>query len=374
MRTPPLILIVDDNPANVEILQMRLLANDYKIVTATDGKMGLAVAKEKLPDLILLDIMMPKIDGLEVCRLLKNDPGLPFMPIIMVTAKADTKNIIAGLEAGSDEYLTKPVDQGALVARVKSMLRIKDLHDRVKDQTIQLEKQADQLKTWNAKLEERVKKQVEVLQRTGRLKRFLSPQLAEIIISSDKSDLLNSHRQEITVVFCDLRGFTAFSELGEPEEVMGVLQEYHTAMGKLIFEYGGTLERFAGDGLMVFFNDPIPCNEPSEKAVKMAMSMRDTVAGLINKWKKKGYSLGFGIGIDKGYATLGKIGFEGRFDYAAIGTVTNTASRLCDNAQADQILISQKVFIDVEERVSIEKVREIALKGLHRSIVVYNVL
>ena len=374
MRTPPLILIVDDNPANVDILQMRLLANNYEIITATDGETGLAAAKEKLPDLILLDIMMPKIDGLEVCRLLKNDPGLPFMPIIMVTAKADSKDIIAGLEAGSDEYLTKPVDQGALVARVKSMLRIKDLHDRVKNQAKQLEEQADQLKTWNAELEDRVEKQVEVLQRTGRLKRFLSPQLAEIIISSDKSDLLNSHRQEITVVFCDLRGFTAFSELGEPEEVMGVLQEYHTAMGKLIFEYGGTLERFAGDGLMVFFNDPIPCDEPSEKAVKMAMSMRDTVAGLNGKWKKKGYSLGFGIGIDKGYATLGKIGFEGRFDYAAIGTVTNTASRLCDNAQADQILISQKVFIDVEERVNIEKVGEIALKGLHRSIVVYNVL
>lgn len=374
MRTPPLILIVDDNPENVEILQMRLLANNYEIITATDGKMGLAVAKEKLPDLILLDIMMPKIDGLEVCRLLKNDPELPFMPIIMVTAKADSKDIIAGLEAGSDEYLTKPVDQGALVARVKSMLRIKDLHDRVKNQARQLEKQANQLKTWNAELEERVEKQVQVLQRTGRLKRFLSPQLAELIISSDKSDLLISHRREITVVFCDLRGFTAFSELGEPEEVMGVLREYHKAMGKLIFEYGGTLERFTGDGLMVFFNDPIPCDDPSEKAVEMAMSMRDTVAALNSKWEKRGYNLGFGIGIDKGYATLGKIGFEGRFDYAAIGTVTNTASRLCDNAEADQILISQKVFIDVEDMVNIEKVGDLDLKGLHRSIIAYNVL
>ncbi len=374
MRTPPLILIVDDNPANVEILQMRLMANNYEIITATDGEIGLAVAREKLPDLILLDIMMPKIDGLEVCRLLKNDPELPFMPIIMVTAKADSKDIIAGLEAGSDEYLTKPVDQGALVARVKSMLRIKDLHDRVKNQTIQLEKQADQLKTWNASLEDRVEKQVEVLQRTRRLKRFLSPQLAELIISADKSDLLNSHRQEITVVFCDLRGFTAFSELGEPEEVMGVLQDYHTAMGQLIFKYGGTLERFTGDGLMVFFNDPIPCDDPSEKAVKMAVSMRDTVAALNYKWKKKGYNLGFGIGIDKGYATLGRIGFEGRFDYAAIGTVTNTASRLCDNAQPDQILISQKVFVDVEDMVNVDMVGDLSLKGLHRSINAYNII
>ncbi len=199
---------IDAGPYNAyqqvsQILQMRLMANNYEIITATDGEIGLVVAREKLPDLILLDIMMPKIDGLEVCRLLKNDPELPFMPIIMVTAKADSKDIIAGLEAGSDEYLTKPVDQGALVARVKSMLRIKDLHDRVKNQTIQLEKQADQLKTWNASLEGRVEKQVEVLQRTRRLKRFLSPQLAELIISADKSDLLNSHRQEITVVFCD---------------------------------------------------------------------------------------------------------------------------------------------------------------------------
>jgi class 3 adenylate cyclase/CheY-like chemotaxis protein len=374
MRTPPLILIVDDNAANVEILQMRLMANNYEIITATDGEKGLAVARESLPDLILLDIMMPKIDGLEVCRLLKNDPALPFMPIIMVTAKADSKDIIAGLDAGGDEYLTKPVDQGALVARVKSMLRIKNLHDRVKDQTLQLEKQADELKSWNTQLEERVKKQVEVLERTGRLKRFLSPQLAELIISSNKSHLLNSHRQEVTVVFCDLRGFTAFSELGEPEEVMGVLQEYHTAMGKLIFEYGGTLERFAGDGLMVFFNDPIPCDDPSEKAVKMAMSMRETVATLNAKWKRKGYNLGFGIGIDKGFATLGKIGFEGRFDYAAIGTVTNTASRLCDNAQQDQILISQKVWVDVEDIVNVEKVGDLLLKGLHRSIIAYNIL
>ena len=374
MRTPPLILIVDDNPANVEILQMRLLANNYDIITATDGEMGLAMAKEKQPDLLLLDIMMPKIDGIEVCRRLKNDPTLPFMPIIMVTAKADSKDVILGLEAGSDEYLTKPVDHGSLVARVKSMLRIKDLHDKTKNQATQLEAQAEQLKNWNTNLEERVEEQLEVLQRTGRLKRFLSPQLAELIVSTDQNELLKSHRQEITVVFCDLRGFTAFSELGEPEEVMGVLQEYHTEMGQLIFEYGGTLERFTGDGLMVFFNDPIPCDDPSEKAVKMSVAMRDTVNELNSNWKKRGYDLGFGIGVDKGYATLGRIGFEGRFDYAAIGTVTNTASRLCDSAHHDQILISQKVLVDVEDIVSVEMIGDLVLKGLHRSINAYNVV
>ena len=373
MRTPPLILIVDDNPANVEILQMRLLANNYDIITATDGEMGLAMAKEKQPDLLLLDIMMPKIDGIEVCRRLKNDPTLPFMPIIMVTAKADPKDVILGLEAGSDEYLTKPVDQGSLVARVKSMLRIKDLHDKTKNQATQLEAQAEQLKNWNTNLEERVEEQLEVLQRTGRLKRFLSPQLAELIVSTDQNELLKSHRQEITVVFCDLRGFTAFSELGEPEEVMGVLQDYHTEMGQLIFEYGGTLERFTGDGLMVFFNDPIPCDDPSGKAVKMSVAMRDIVTELNSNWKKRGYDLGFGIGVDKGYATLGRIGFEGRFDYAAIGTVTNTASRLCDSAHPDQILISQKVLVDVEDIVSVEMIGDLVLKGLHRSINTYNV-
>lgn len=374
MRTPPLILIVDDNPANVEILQMRLLANNYDIITATDGEMGLAMAKEEQPDLLLLDIMMPKIDGIEVCRRLKNDPTLPFMPIIMITAKADSKDVILGLEAGSDEYLTKPVDHGSLVARVKSMLRIKDLHDKTKNQATQLEAQAEQLKNWNTNLEERVEEQLEVLQRTGRLKRFLSPQLAELIVSTDQNELLKSHRQEITVVFCDLRGFTAFSELGEPEEVMGVLQDYHTEMGQLIFEYGGTLERFTGDGLMVFFNDPIPCDDPSEKAVKMSVAMRDTVNELNSNWKKRGYDLGFGIGVDKGYATLGRIGFEGRFDYAAIGTVTNTASRLCDSAHPDQILISQKVLVDVEDIVSVEMIGDLVLKGLHRSINAYNVV
>ena len=374
MRTPPLILIVDDNPANVEILQMRLLANNYDIITATDGEMGLAMAKEKQPDLLLLDIMMPKIDGIEVCRRLKNDPTLPFMPIIMVTAKADSKDVILGLEAGSDEYLTKPVDHGSLVARVKSMLRIKDLHDKTKNQATQLEAQAEQLKNWNTELEERVEEQLKVLQRTRRLKRFLSPQLAELIVSTDQNELLKSHRQEITVVFCDLRGFTAFSELGEPEEVMGVLQDYHTEMGQLIFEYGGTLERFTGDGLMVFFNDPIPCDDPSEKAVKMSVAMRDTVNELNSNWKKRGYDLGFGIGVDKGYATLGRIGFEGRFDYAAIGTVTNTASRLCDSAHPDQILISQKVLVDVEDIVSVEMIGDLVLKGLHRSINTYNVV
>jgi class 3 adenylate cyclase len=254
------------------------------------------------------------------------------------------------------------------------MLRIKDLHDTVRDQAARLEEQSAQLAEWNRTLEQRIVEQLAELERVGRLKRFLSPQLAELIVSSEDEGLLESHRREITVVFCDLRGFTAFSETGEPEEVMGVLREYHEAMGILIFRFEGTLERFAGDGLMVFFNDPLPCKDPAARAVKMAVAMRERVGELSKEWRKRSYQLGFGVGIAQGYATLGKIGFEGRFDYAAIGTVTNLASRLCDEAQAAQILISQRVYGAVEEMVDVEPLGELALRGLKRPVTAYNVL
>ncbi len=374
MRTSPLILIVDDNPTNLDILQARLAVHNYEIIMATDGEEALAIAREKQPDLILLDIMMPKMDGIEVCRQLRADPSFPFMPIIMVTAKADSKDVVAGLEAGGDEYLTKPVDHAALVARVKSMLRIKALHDTVREQTARLEAQSAQLAEWNQTLEQKVEEQLAELERVGRLKRFLSPQLAELIVSKGDEKFLESHRREITVVFCDLRGFTAFSETGEPEEVMEVLREYHQAMGSLIFHFEGTLERFAGDGLMVFFNDPLPCPDPASRAVKMAIAMRECVGELCAKWRKRGHQLDFGAGIAQGYATLGKIGFEGRFDYAAIGTVTNLASRLCDEAQAGQILMSQRVYAAVEELAEVEPVGELTLKGFHRPITAFAVL
>ncbi|CAB5083215.1 Adenylate cyclase (EC [Olavius algarvensis associated proteobacterium Delta 3] len=367
MRTPPSILIVEDNPANLDILESRLKAQHYDVLTATDGEAGLAMAREKQPDLILLDIMMPKMNGLEVCRRLKKDSTIPFIPIIMVTAKADSRDVVAGLDAGADEYLTKPVDPTALVARVKSMLRIKDLNDTIQEQ-------AAQLVEWNQLLERRVQDQLLEIERFGRLRRFLSPQLAQLVVSSEDQNLLESHRREITVVFCDLRGFTAFSEMGEPEEIMEVLREYHHEMGRLIFHYEGTLERFTGDGLMVFFNDPLPCPDPAVRAVRMAVKMRDCMIELNDKWKNLGHQLGFGVGIAQGYVTLGRIGFEGRFDYAAIGTVTNTASRLCDNAESNQILITQRVYSAVKTIVEADPIGEIKLKGMHRSMVAYNVV
>ncbi|MEE8569096.1 MAG: response regulator [Anaerolineales bacterium] len=374
MKTPPLILIVEDNPASLDILQTRLTANDYKVITATDGEAGLAMARETQPDLILLDIMMPKMDGIEVCRRIKADTSLPFMPIIMVTAKVDSKDVVAGLEAGANEYLTKPVDHTALVARVKSMLRIKDLHDTVRDQATRLEEQSTQLAEWNQALEQRVVEQLAELERVGRLKRFLSPQLVDVITSSGDEGLLESHRREVTVVFLDLRGFTAFSDQTEPEEVIGFLRSYHAEMGKLIFQFEGTLEHFAGDGIMVFFNDPIPREDHTEKAVRMAMEMQARVRDLRHGWLKKSYDLDLGVGMTTGYATLGTIGFEGRMDYAAVGNVTILASRFSSEAKRGQILTDQKTLSKIEDLVEAESVGELQLKGFGRPTAAFNVL
>ena len=366
MRTPSRILIVDDNPTNVKVLQTRLAAEGYEVLTAADGEEGLAAARQHTPDLILLDVMMPKLDGFEVCRRLRADAAFPFTPIIMVTAMADSKDVIAGLEAGGDEYLTKPVDHAALAARVRSMLRIKRLHDTV-------ETLAAEVKEWNASLERRVAAQVGELERVGRLRRFFSPQLAELIVNGGAEDPLKSHRREITVVFLDLRGFTAFAEVAEPEEVMGVLREYHQATGKLILEYEGTLEHFTGDGITILFNDPMPIPNPNERAVRMALAIRERVGRMAQDWVKRGYELSLGIGIAQGFATIGAIGFEGRWDYSAIGTVTNLAARLCGEVPGDQILIAQRVYAGVETLVEVEPQEVLTLKGFRRPVIAYRV-
>ena len=365
VRTPPRILVADDTPANVRMLETRLRHDGYEVVVARDGEETLAVARATQPDLILLDIMMPKIDGIEVCRLLKNDPTVPFTPIIMVTAMTDTKDVVAGFNAGGDDYLTKPVDQQALMARVRSMLRIKSLHDTVQTQ-------AAELARWNATLEERVARQVTELERVSRLKRFFSPQLADAIVRGGADDPLASHRREITVVFMDLRGFTAFAETAEPEELMTILREYHARMGELILASEGTLERFTGDGMMVFFNDPVVVSDAVERAVRMTLGMRAGVDELAARWRRRGHELQIGIGIAQGYATIGAIGFEGRVDYGAIGTVTNLACRLCAEAPAGQILISQTVYAMTEHLVHAEPVGELTLKGFHRPVPAYN--
>jgi adenylate cyclase len=367
MNDPQRILIVDDNEANRDILEARLKVHGYELLQAADGEEALAAVRRDHPDLILLDVMMPKLDGVEVCRRIKGDATLPFTPIILVTSKSDTRDVIAGLDAGADEYLTKPVDQAALVARVKSVLRVKALHDQV-------QAQAADLAAWNRTLEQRVAEQLGEIERVGRLKRFLSPQVAELIVSSGDDRMLESHRRDVTVVFCDLRGFTAFSETAEPEEVMSILREYHAGLGALINNFEGTIERFDGDGVMVLFNDPLPCPDPSVRAVRMAVEMQDCIAGLTARWRKHGHELGFGIGIAHGYATLGCVGFEGRFQYSVTGTVANLAARLCDQAKSGEILVDSKVHAAVESMAELEPVGELALKGLHRPVLAFNVL
>ena len=365
MNDPPRILVVDDNEMNRDIIVTRLEANGYKTLQAADGQEALAAVTQHHPDLVLLDVMMPNIDGLEACRQLKGNAGLAFTPVILVTAKAATQDVVAGLDAGADEYLTKPIDQSALVARVRSVLRIKALHDQV-------QAQAADLATWNQTLEQRVREQVAEIERIGCLKRFLSPQVAKLVSAGDER-VLQSHRGEVTVVFCDLRNFTAFAEKAEPEEVMTVLREYHNTLGLVIDKYEGTVERFAGDGVMVLFNDPLPCPAPSARAVKMALEMRDGVAKIAAKWEAYGHDLGFGIGVAHGYATLGCIGYEGRFQYSVTGTVANLASRLCDQALNGQILVDAKVHAEVEELAELEAVGELVLKGFRRSVKAFNV-
>jgi class 3 adenylate cyclase len=317
--------------------------------------------------LVLLDVVMPEMSGYEVCRKIRENPATKILPVVMVTALDPSQERIKGIEAGADDFLTKPINQPELLARVKSLLRIKELHDTVQAQAVQLS-------DWNENLEQRVREQLEQLERLGRLKRFFSPQLADLIVAGGAEDPLKTHRREVTVVFLDLRGFTAFAETAEPEEVMGVLREYHAAMGKLILQHEGTLERFTGDGMMIFFNDPVPVPNPAERAIRMALAMRQGVAELTVKWRKLGFELDFGVGIAQGYATIGGIGFEGRWDYGAIGTVTNLASRLCGEAKPTQILVSQRLLATLEELVEVEPVGELALKGFHRAITAHNVI
>ncbi len=374
MRDPPLILVVDDVADNVDILRMRLESQGYAIDTAGDGSEALAKIRELRPDLVLLDVMMPKLDGIATVKEIKADPALPFIPVILVTARADARDVIAGLESGGDDYLTKPIDHAALSARVRAMLRIKALHDTVQEQARRLEDQAGQLAAWNRELEARVAAQLAALERTGKLRRFLAPQLAELIVGQDDDSILESHRREIVVVFCDLRGFTGFAERAEPEEVMALLHDYHAALGPIVARFEGTLDHYGGDGVMVFFNDPLPCPDPARRAIGMAVAMRAAAQSLLETWRRFGHDIGFGVGISQGHATLGQIGFAERMDYTAIGTVTNLAARLCSAAKDGQILISRRVASAVEDAATLEEIGDLSLKGLSQAVAVYNVV
>ena len=361
----PTVLAVDDLPQNIRLLDAVLGPRGYRVVGAQSGVEALTRIAQDPPDLVLLDVLMPDQDGYEVCRSIRRNPVTAFLPIVMITASGDQERIHA-IEAGADDFVTKPFLPAELVARVSSLVRIKQYHDTI-------ERQARELTAWNAELENRVATQLQELERMGRLRRFLSPQLADIIVGSGDESFLNSHRREIVVVFCDLRRFTPFAESSEPEEVMGVLGEYHAALGDLVFHFEGTLERFTGDGLMVFFNDPLPCDDAPARAISMAVAMRSRVHDLAAGWQRRGHDLGFGVGIAQGYATLGRIGFEGRYDYAAVGSVTNIAARLCAQAADDQILVTQRVSSATENIAVNVPLGELELPGLARPVRAFNI-
>jgi adenylate cyclase len=364
---PGSVLVVDDNEMNRDMLCSLLEADGHKTSVAEDGRIGLELIKTKPYDLVLLDVMMPEMDGYQVLQHLKSDSSLRDIPVIVLSALDEIGSVVRCIELGAEDYLPKPFDPVLLRARICACLEKK----RLRDGEVRLRNEVEE---WNKRLEQRVQEQVAQLERLGRLKRFFSPQLAELILSGDAEDPLKTHRREITVVFLDLRGFTSFAEIAEPEEVMGVLREYHGAIGKLILEHEGTLEHFAGDGMMIFFNDPVPLPNPARQAIRMALAMRERLKELTVKWRKLGYELDFGVGIAQGYATIGEIGFEGRWDYGAIGTVTNLASRLCGEAKPGEVLVPQRLFGIVEELVEAEPVGELSLKGFHRPIAAFNIL
>jgi class 3 adenylate cyclase len=353
------LLVVDDNAGNRELLARRLARQGHEVHAAAGGDEALEMLRQRPFDLVLLDVLMPGRSGAEILRELKADADLRDIPVLMISALDEIETVIRCIELGAEDYLAKPFDAVLLRARVGACLEKK----RLRDQQAQ---HLRELGEWNRMLEQRVQEQVAQMERLGRLQRFFSPQVAELILSGETADPLKTHRREVTVVFIDLRGFTSFAEISEPEEVMTVLREYHAAVGQVILAHEGTVERFAGDAIMVFFNDPVVVPNPAERAVRMAVAVRDQLQELSVAWRKRGHQLGVGLGVAQGYATIGAIGFEGRWDYGAIGTVTNLAARLCAEATGGQILISTRVADAVGELIEGAPVEPLTLKGFHR--------
>jgi class 3 adenylate cyclase len=358
--------VVDDVPENVRLLTAVLEAHGYDIVSATDGRTALELAVSAKPDLVLLDVMMPQPDGYAVCRRLREQEETAVLPVIMLTASEGSEKKKA-VEAGADDFIPKPFDRDELLTRIRSLLRIKRYHDTIKAQ-------AAQLLQLNRTLEKRVETQLDELERLQRLRRFLSPQLADAIVSSGDESILRSHRRQVAMLFADLRGWTNFVDAVEPEELMRVLGEFHDTIGGLVRRFDATVGFIEGDGVQLFFNDPIEIPDAALQAVRLGCALREEMADLTTQWQKRGYDLDLGAGIALGYATCGEVGFEGRSDYAAIGAVTNLASRLADEATAGQILIAQRLYAEIEDLVEVESVGEFALKGFRRPVAAFNVL
>ena len=349
------ILVVDDQRSNVEMMAGVLKARGYSVCTAFDGQEALEQVREIYPDLVVSDILMPGIDGYDLCRRLRSAPETALLPVILVTS-LDVQERIKGLEAGADDFLSKPVNWEELFARVRSLLRVKALQDELKDV--------------NAKLAERVREQVSQLERLSRLKRFFSKPVAEAIVAGGE-ELLEPHRREITAVFLDLRGFTSFTDRADPDEVMDLLRAYHATLGRTVDEYEGTLEHFAGDGVMIFFSDPLPVDKPAERAVRMALALHRAFMPISEAWARLGHDVGLGIGIAQGEATLGVIGFEQRWEYAAIGNVPNLAARLCGHARAGEIILDAQTETAIAQVAETDPIGPINLRGFAHPVAAF---
>jgi adenylate cyclase len=355
----PVALIVDDSRVNRLLLQRLLTTLGIESLEAVDGRQALDVLRSagSAVDLVLLDIVMPELDGYATLAEIKSDEALRHLPVIMISGVDELDSVVRCIDLGAADYLPKPFNAAILGARVRSSLAGKRLRDAELEHAA---RQAELLKT--------------IEQQKAELSRFLSPQVAALVSSPEGVALLAGHRREATAVFCDLRGFTPFSEAAEPEEVLGVLREYHKMMGDEIMAHGGTLEHFAGDGMMVFFNDPILQEDHVARAVRMAVAMRDRYAQLADAWARRGHRLGFGVGIATGFATLGRIGFEGRYDYGMVGMAVIIASRLSSAAADGQILLNPRAHAAIDGAFRVEPVGELQLKGFSRPLATVNVV
>ena len=350
---PATVLVVDDDPLNRAMLSMSLGSLGHQVVEAGNGLEAIERLAEHSVDVVLTDIEMPEMDGYGLLQHRADDDRLKAIPFIVISGVDEMASIITCIKLGAEDYLPKPFDPVLLHARLGACLDKKRM--------------TDELQQWNVLLAQRVDEKVAEVERLNTLRRFVTPQLAEALAAGG-DEILASHRREITAFFCDLRGFTAFSETAEPEEVMDVLREFHHAVGPMIFEHDGTIAQFTGDGMLVFFNDPVLLDDPAWQAVQLAVVMRDRTAELSTEWRRRGHDLELGIGIAVGYATCGEIGFDRRTEYTAIGTVVNLSARVCAIAAGGQILVTNKVFTAVEDRVDATPVGDVEFKGLSRPV------
>ena len=348
------ILVVDDQRTNAEMVSGLLRNLGYDVEVALSGDEALEMVRAKAPDLMITDILMPGVDGYEVCRQLRANPATALLPVILVTSAEPQTERVKGIEAGADDFLAKPVNWAELFGRVKRLLHVKALQDEIKE--------------LNARLEERVRDQVAQLERLSRMKRFFSRAVAEAIVAPGGEELLEPHRREITAVFLDLRGFTAFTDRADPDEVLELLRAYHATLGRTVDEFGGTLEHFAGDGVMIFFNAPIEIANPAERAIRMALALQRAFNPIAEAWVKIGHEVGLGIGIAQGETTLGVIGFEQRWEYAAIGNVPNLAARLCGAATAGEIIVDGQTEQDIVAIAQTEFIGALTLRRFQQPV------